>query len=142
MAQALQLAERARDMDEVPVGAVITLDGELIARGFNQPIKLLDCTAHAEIIALRQASLQIHNYRLLNTTVYTTLEPCPMCAGALVHARVSRLVIATADKRSGACGSVFNLIDGTKLNHGIEVEFGLYQDEASLMLKDFFKHKR
>ena len=110
MRRALQLARAAEAEGEVPVGAVLVKDGEIVAEGFNQPISSCDPTAHAEIVALRGAAASVENYRLPGTTLYVTLEPCPMCAGAMVHARVGRLVFAAADPRTGSAGSVFDLV--------------------------------
>jgi len=143
MQQALSLARTAQEHDEVPVGAVlVSADDELIGEGWNRPIGLSDPTAHAEIQALRAAASKIGNYRLNGTTLYVTLEPCPMCAGALVHARVRRVVIATPDPRTGAGGSVFDLLASPHLNHRIETGFGLLGDESASMLKRFFAVRR
>ena len=111
MTRALELANIAKEAGEVPVGAVLTLDDQIIAEGHNQPIAQHDPTAHAEIVALRSAAKEVGNYRLINSILYTTLEPCCMCAGAIVHARIKRVVFATQDPRSGAAGSVFNLLN-------------------------------
>lgn len=142
MQRALELAAQAADSGEVPVGAVLVRDGAIIGEGANAPIQKFDATAHAEVIALRQASLREQNYRLPGTTLYVTLEPCPMCAGALVHARVGRVVCATKEPRAGAAGSVFNLLQCTALNHRCDVEFGLLQAQSSALLKSFFKQRR
>lgn len=142
MRRALAMAELAESQGEVPVGAVLVQDGEMVAEGWNQTIQNHDPTAHAEIMALRQAGKAVSNYRLPALTLYVTLEPCPMCAGALVHSRISRLVVATLDPRTGAAGSLMNLVQHEGLNHQVDVEFGLMQKEASEMLSAFFKRKR
>lgn len=142
MKMALRLADKAASCDEVPVGAIVTLDDRIIGKGHNLPITKNDPSAHAEVIAIRQAARKLQNYRLLNTTLYTTLEPCPMCAGLIVHARIKRLVIAAKDSRTGCCGSVFDLTKGNPLNHKVDVSFGLCEKEASQKLKDFFKARR
>ncbi|MFN7098355.1 MAG: tRNA adenosine(34) deaminase TadA, partial [Gammaproteobacteria bacterium] len=117
MQQALELAHYAEQQGEVPVGAVVVFQNEIIGKGWNQPISRHDPTAHAEIMAMREAAANIGNYRLVDCDLYVTLEPCPMCAGAMIHARIKRLIYGTADPRSGAAGSVFNLINSTQLNH-------------------------
>jgi tRNA(adenine34) deaminase len=142
MQQALMLAEQAKQLNEVPVGAVVVKDNRVIGEGLNQVITLSDPCAHAEILALRQAGQRIGNYRLSGTTVYTTLEPCAMCAGALVHARIEHLIIAASDLKTGACGSVFNLVQGAPLNHKIEVTFGLLEQESRQLLQSFFRVRR
>ncbi|MBW8190854.1 tRNA adenosine(34) deaminase TadA [Neiella marina] len=142
MERALALAEQAEQRGEVPVGAVLVVDGQEIASGFNQSICQHDPTAHAEIIALRQAGQQVENYRLTNTTLYVTLEPCPMCAGAMVHARVGRLVYGASDPRTGAAGSVFQLLKSDQLNHQVEVVGGVKDTECAEQLRRFFRNKR
>lgn len=142
MQRALTLANIAKESGEVPVGAVLTLNDHIIAEGHNQPIAQHDPTAHAEIVALRLAAEKIGNYRLINTTLYTTLEPCCMCAGAIVHARIKRVVFAAQDPRAGAAGSVFNLLNTEKLNHFSCVEHGLLADESGALLKQFFRERR
>ena len=142
MRHALSLALRAANEGEVPVGAVLVKDGRMIAEGWNRPIGNDDPTAHAEIQALRAAGKALHNYRLPGTTLYVTLEPCPMCAGAIVHARVGRVVYAAADPRTGAAGSVFNLLQSGELNHRCEVEGGVFAEESGRLLRDFFRLKR
>jgi len=142
MQHALQLARRAESIGEVPVGALIVKDNELIAEGWNQPITSNDPTAHAEVVALRAAAKKINNYRLVDTTLYVTLEPCSMCAGALIHARVKRVVIGASDPRTGAAGSVFNILNTDKLNHFIDIEMGILKEECGELLKQFFKRKR
>lgn len=142
MQQALQLAEKAQSMNEVPVGAVLVKDEQIIGRGFNQPITNHDPSAHAEIIALREAGQTLKNYRLINTTMYVTLEPCAMCAMAMVHARVEQIVFATREPRTGAGGSLYQLLQHSGHNHKIEIVEGVMQEESSNMLKKFFKEKR
>ena len=139
MKQACELSKKAADHDEVPVGAVLVdAENQCIGQGWNQPISADDPTAHAEILALRDAAKHLRNYRLPNTTLYVTLEPCPMCAGAIVHARIARVVIATADPRTGSAGSVYNLLNSPYLNHRVEVATGVLQQECSSLLKTFF----
>ena len=143
MQQALLLAQKAEELGEVPVGAVLVSESnQLLGRGWNQVLKTNDPTAHAEIIAIRDASMHLHNYRLTNTTLYVTLEPCCMCAGALVHARIKRLVYGTRDVKAGAAGSVYNVLQGSFLNHQVQIDEGFLQHECSLLLTDFFKMRR
>lgn len=142
MRYALRLAMRAAQQGEVPVGAVLVKDGQLIAEGWNLPISHNDPTAHAEIQAMRAAGKVLNNYRLLGTTLYATLEPCPMCAGAIVHARVGRVVFATPDPRTGAAGSVYNLLQSNELNHRCEVKGGVLAEASSALLRDFFRSRR
>jgi len=143
MQRALKLAAAACQQGEVPVGAVLVdQENRLLGEGWNQPIGSHDPTAHAEIQSLRAAASKVQNYRLPGTTLYVTLEPCPMCAGAIVHARVQRVVIGAADPRTGAAGSVFNLLDSSDLNHRVQVETGLLEQQCSAMLKDFFAKRR
>lgn len=142
MQHALALAEQAQDLDEVPVGAVLVRDGELIGSGFNQPISNHDPSAHAEIQALRSACSAEQNYRLPDSTLYVTLEPCAMCAGALIHARIERVVIAAREPRAGAAGSIFNVLDNTKLNHQCRVEIGLLEQQSGELLRGFFRARR
>ncbi len=142
MRLALELAERAKAAGEVPVGAVVVRDGEVIARGYNQPIGLHDPTAHAEIAALRAAADALGNYRLPGCTLYVTLEPCVMCAGAMMHARLSRVVFGASDPKTGACGSVLNLFAEQKLNHHTEVTGGVLAGECGTMLSAFFAERR
>lgn len=142
MERALELADMAQKLGEVPVGAVLVQDGKLIAEAHNKPISSNDATAHAEIVAIRQACATQKNYRLPNTTLYVTLEPCAMCAGALVHSRVERIVIATQEPRAGAAGSVLNVLQHEQLNHRCTVEFGLMQEQSATMLKAFFRARR
>ena len=142
MSQALKEAQKAFDADEVPVGAVIVHDDRIIARAHNQIKLLKDPTAHAEMIALTQAASYLANERLINTTMYVTIEPCSMCAGALVLARVKRLVYGADDPKTGACGSVANIADNKKLNHRVKIERGALEKECAALLKEFFKKKR
>ena len=142
MQRALELAKNAEALDEVPVGAVIVYQDKIIGEGWNQPISSCDPTAHAEIMALRAASAQLENYRLPKSTLYVTLEPCTMCAGAIIHARVARLVFAVDDPKTGACGSVFNLLQTDKLNHKVEIEKGVMEEECRFLIQSFFKEKR
>ena len=142
MARALELAREAERAGEVPVGAVIVKDGVIVGEGWNRPISTNDPTAHAEIVALRAAAQKLGSYRLLDTTLYVTLEPCPMCAGAMVHARVKRLVYAAADPRAGAAGTIFNIVQHPSLNHRVECEAGLMAEECGTMLRAFFQGRR
>ena len=142
MQQAFQLAKKSEGQGEVPVGAIIVYQNEIIGKGWNQPILLHDPTAHAEIIALREAGRKMHNYRLLESTMYVTLEPCAMCAGAIVQARISRLVYAVEDKKTGACGGVFNIVQTEELNHSVEITKGILERECQTLIKNFFKEKR
>ena len=142
MQRALVLAEKAGRNGEVPVAAVLVQAGRIVAEAANAPIASNDPTAHAEILVLRQAGMQLENYRLPGTTLYVTLEPCPMCASALVHARVARLVFAAADPKTGACGSIMDLVRHAELNHRLEVVPGVLADEASELLKRFFRTRR
>ncbi len=142
MQRAIELAQHAESLNEVPVGAVIVKEGQVIGEGFNQPIAKSDPSAHAEIMALRSAGESIGNYRLIDATAYVTLEPCAMCAMAMVHARVKRVVYGARDLKTGACGSVFPLIDSEHHNHQIVVEGGLMSDECSALLSQFFKRRR
>lgn len=142
MTRALELARQARDRGEVPVGAIVVHEGAVIGEGFNQPISLADPSAHAEMQAIRMAARRLDNYRLLDATLYVTLEPCAMCAGAMVHARIKRLVYGAADPKTGATGSVFNLVQTERLNHRLEVEGGVMKKECGELLKDFFRKRR
>ncbi len=142
MRRALELAQRAAEAGEVPVGAVLVQGDEVVGEGWNRPISLCDPTAHAEIIALRAAAARIGNYRLVDSTLYVTLEPCPMCAGAMVHARVARVVYGAADPRAGAAGTVFDLLRSTVLNHRAEVTGGILAEECGTLLREFFRSRR
>jgi len=142
MRHALSLALRAAQEGEVPVGAVLVKEGKQVADGWNRPIGHHDPTAHAEIQALRAAGTVLKNYRLNGTTLYVTLEPCPMCAGAIVHARVQRVVFAAADPRTGAAGSVYNILQSNELNHRCEVVGGILAEDSGQLLRDFFRSRR
>lgn len=142
MQQALALARKAQDAGEVPVGAVVVKDGEVIGEGWNHPISAADATSHAEIEAIRAACRTLGNYRIPGSTIYVTLEPCVMCSGAILHARIARVVYAAADPKTGACGSVVDLFAEEKLNHHATVESGVLADESSTMLKTFFAGRR
>ncbi|MES9940724.1 MAG: tRNA adenosine(34) deaminase TadA [Candidatus Thiodiazotropha sp. 6PLUC2] len=143
MQHALILAERAEQQGEVPVGALLVRQGRVLGEGWNQPISSNDPTAHAEIVALRDAAVHECNYRLPDTTLYVTLEPCPMCAGAIVHARVKRVVYAAPDPKGGAAGSVFDLLPtDDRFNHRVEVDGGLLKERSAKLLQDFFRRKR
>ena len=142
MRRALELARDAEAAGEVPVGAVIVRDGEIVAEGFNRPISTHDPTAHAEMVALRAAAARSDSYRLLGTTLYVTLEPCAMCAGTMVHARVQRLVYAASDPRAGAAGSIFNVVQSPALNHRLEVTAGVLAEDCGATLRNFFVARR
>ena len=143
MRRALQLAQHAADEhEEVPVGAVLVANGEIVGEGWNQSISHHDPSAHAEICALREAGKRLGNYRLPSATLYVTLEPCVMCAGAIVHARVARVVYAADDPKTGAAGSVFDTLISDRHNHRVQVEKGLCADDSSQLLRLFFKQRR
>ncbi len=142
MMRALALARRAAAEGEVPVGAVLVRDGAALGEGWNRPVGAHDPTAHAEIEALRAAAARIGNYRLPETRLYVTLEPCLMCAGAMVHARVGRLIFGAADPRAGAAGSVFDVLAAPALNHRVEAGGGVLADECAALLKSFFAARR
>jgi tRNA(adenine34) deaminase len=142
MHYAIKFAKHAGDVEEVPVGAVLIFDNEVIGEGWNQPISSQDPTAHAEIIALRQAAKKIGNYRLLDTILYVTIEPCVMCVGAMIHARIKKLIYGADDPKTGAVKSVFQLLDSNEFNHKIEWQGGLLAEECSTLLQKFFKNKR
>ncbi|MCE2596742.1 tRNA adenosine(34) deaminase TadA [Motilimonas cestriensis] len=142
MRYALALADKAKAIGEIPVGAVLVKNDQVIGEGWNQSIKLNDPCAHAEIIALRQAGAHLNNYRLLDTTLYVTLEPCPMCAGAMVHGRVARLVYGASDAKTGSAGSVFNLVATDKLNHSLDVCTGILSEQCSEKISAFFRQRR
>ena len=139
---ALELARLAQDNGEVPVGAVIVQNGIIVGRGYNCSITSADPTAHAEVMAMRDAGNRLANYRLLECTLYVTLEPCAMCIGAMFHARIQRLVYAATDPKTGACGSVIDLPSETRLNHHVQVTAGVMACEASTLLKQFFVQRR
>lgn len=142
MQHALMLADKAEEQDEIPVGAVLVKHGEIIAEGWNQSISLHDPSGHAEMMALRSAGEKLKNYRLIDTTLYVTLEPCPMCAGLLVHARVSRLVFGAFDYKTGACGSVMDLVRDPNLNHQLAVTSGVLAEQCGEKLSAFFRKRR
>ena len=142
MRRALGLAERARAEGEVPVGAVLVTGDGCIGEGWNRSISAHDPTAHAEIAALRAAAVHLQNYRLPGATLYVTLEPCAMCAGAIILARIKRLVYAAAEPRAGAAGSVFNILQSGQLNHRVELASGILEQEAATLLQAFFRERR
>jgi tRNA(adenine34) deaminase len=142
MREALDLARQAAALDEVPVGAVVVVEGDIVGRGFNQPISRHDPTAHAEIMALRDAAKRLGNYRLLGSTLYVTLEPCVMCTGAIMHARVGRVVFGARDPKTGAAGSVVDLYAENRLNHHADIEGGVLAEECGGLLSDFFAARR
>lgn len=142
MREALDLAQQAQVCDEVPVGAVVVQDGCIIGKGFNQPIRANDPSAHAEIVAIRLAARHLGNYRMPGTTLFVTLEPCVMCVGAILQARIQRLVFGAHDPSTGAAGSVFNLMSDRRHNHAVEITGGILERECSLLLKEFFRLRR
>ena len=142
MRRALDLARHAEQAGEVPVGAVVVLNDEVIGEGWNQPIVSHDPTAHADMVAMRAAAARIKNYRLTGATLYVTLEPCAMCAGAMVHARIARVVYGAADPKAGAAGSVFNLLESAALNHQAQVTGGVLAEECGAVLRKFFEARR
>ena len=142
MKEAIKQAKKAYDKEEIPVGAVIVKDGKIIARGYNKKEEKKDTTQHAEIIAIQKASRKIGAWRLQDCEMYVTLEPCAMCTGALIQARLKRVYIGTMDPKTGACGSVLNLLEDYKFNHKVEVETNIMQKECEKILKDFFKYLR
>jgi len=142
MQYALTLADKAQQQGEIPVGAVLVKDGEVVGEGWNQSITLNDPSAHAEIMAIRDAGQRVGNYRLIDSTLYVTLEPCPMCAGALVHSRITKLVYGATDAKTGAAGSVMNLLQHSALNHQLEVVSGVCEEACSNKISDFFKFRR
>lgn len=142
MQQALLLARQAEAVGEVPVGAILVRDGEVVGQGFNSPITRHDPTAHAEIVALREAAAQANNYRLPGTTLYVTIEPCTMCLGAMIHARVERLVFGAPEPRAGAVVSAHQLANHPSYNHQIEVRGDVLAEECSTVMREFFRRKR
>lgn len=142
MRHALTLARRAWKEGEVPVGAVLVHEGRVIGEGWNRPIGHHDPTAHAEIMAIRQGGKILENYRLLNTTLYVTLEPCVMCAGAMVHSRIGRLVFGARDVKTGAAGSLLDVLGHPSMNHQVQIDEGILAEACAAMLSDFFRHRR
>ena len=142
MRRALELARHAEEAGEVPVGALVVLNDEIIGEGWNQPIVAHDPTAHAEIVALRAVAARMRNYRLSDAELYVTLEPCAMCAGAMVHARITRVVYGAADPKSGAAGSVFNLLESSIQNHRAQITRGVLAEECGEILRKFFEARR
>ena len=142
MREAVAEARKAAAAGEVPIGAVLVCRGEIIARGQNSVIRTSDPTAHAEIVALRQAARSFGNYRLLGCSLFVTLEPCAMCAGAMIQARIDRLVYAAADPKAGACGSVLSVINHPQLNHQMQVQVGFLAEQSSELLRSFFRERR
>ncbi len=142
MRKALELARKAEAAGEVPVGAVIVKDDQLIAEGWNQPITSFDATSHAEIMAMRAAGKKLNNYRLIDTIMYVTLEPCSMCVGAMIHARVSKVVYAASEPRTGALGGAFDLLQANQHNHVFNVVSGVSAEESKSLLQSFFQSRR
>lgn len=142
MKEALKEAKKSYQKDEIPVGAVIVKDGKIIARGHNIKETKTDPTKHAEIIAIQKASKKLQTWRLSGCTMYVTLEPCSMCAGSLIQARIDKVVIGTMDEKTGACGSVLNLLSDYKFNHTVQIETGIMQEECKTILQQFFKELR
>jgi tRNA(adenine34) deaminase len=142
MKKALHQAQKAYDQEEVPVGALIVLENRIIARAFNQKEKLQDPTAHAEILTIQEACRYLNSWHLDNATIYVTLEPCPMCAYAIIQARIKTLVYGASDNKTGAAGSVINLFEKKLFNHDVEVIGGILEEECSFVLKKFFQNKR
>lgn len=140
--RAFALAEAAARMGEVPVGALVVLGGVVIGEGWNRPISTTDPTAHAEIVALRAAAVRLGNYRLTGATLYVTLEPCAMCSGAILHARIARVVYGAADPRTGAAGSVLDVLNTTELNHRVSITAGVLAERTAAQLQQFFKERR
>ena len=142
MTLALQEAKKSQEMNEVPVGAIVVMDDEILSKSHNQPISQNDPTSHAEINAIRKASQNLGNYRLTGATLYVTLEPCAMCYGAIAHARISRLVFGAYDPKTGVCGSSINLYEQGCFNHTPQITGGILEKDCSILLKDFFKERR
>jgi tRNA(adenine34) deaminase len=142
MRLAIEQAQLAAQSGEVPVGAVLVRDGQVISRAFNKPIANHDPSAHAEMLALREAALAVENYRIPGATLYVTLEPCAMCSGAMLHARLDRVVYGAPDPKTGAAGSVLNLFSSKQINHQTSVEGGIMSEECGQLLRDFFKGRR
>ncbi|MBE0458004.1 MAG: tRNA adenosine(34) deaminase TadA [Pseudoalteromonas prydzensis] len=142
MAKALEYAHKAEQLDEIPVGAVLVKNNQLIAAGYNRSITDNDPSAHAEMIAIREGGKALNNYRLIDCTLYVTLEPCSMCAGLLVHSRIKRLVFGAADEKTGSAGSIMNLLQDSRLNHQVDVEAGALSELCGQTISDFFKRRR
>jgi len=142
MNKALDEAYEAYKLDEVPIGAVIVKDGQIVGKGYNRKEISLDTTNHAEIIAIKEASKNLKNWRLTDCTMYVTVEPCPMCAGAIVNSRIKKLVIGTMDPKGGACGSLYNIVENDNLNHRVTVRRGILEKKCSNIMKNFFKKLR
>lgn len=142
MREALRLAEKARMAKEVPVGAIVVRDGKIISRGYNQVELLKDATAHAEMLALTAAEAAVGDWRLIDCDLYVTKEPCPMCAGAIVHTRIRRVIFGCPDVRAGAAGTVMNVVDNASLNHRCQITGDVLQNECAVILQDFFREKR
>ena len=142
MNKALDEAYEAYKLDEVPIGAVIVKDGHIVGKGYNRKEISFDTTNHAEIIAIREASRYLKNWRLTDCTMYVTVEPCPMCAGAIVNSRIKELIIGTMDPKGGACGSLYNIVEDNNLNHKVEVKRGILEEECSNIMKEFFERLR
>jgi len=142
MEKALELARKAEAVGEVPVGAVLVKDNQLIAEGWNQPISSHDATSHAEIMAMREAGKKLNNYRLIDTVMYVTLEPCSMCVGAMIHARVAKVVYAASEPRTGALGGAFDLLKSNEHNHDFDVISGVLAEESKTLLQNFFQSRR
>lgn len=142
MSMAIEEAKKAYILDEVPVGAVIVRNGNIIAKAHNLRETLKDALAHAEILAIREACRVLNGWRLMGCDIYVTLEPCPMCAGAMVNSRINRVIFGAYDPRAGACGSLYNIANDVKLNHRVEIVSGVLEDECKAILQDFFKEKR
>ena len=142
MERALELAHKAEAVGEVPVGAILVKDNQLIAEGWNQPITSNDATSHAEIMAMREAGKKLNNYRLVDTVMYVTLEPCSMCVGAMIHARVGKVIFGAAEPRTGALGGAFNLLEANEHNHLFDFESGVLAEESRVLLQRFFQSRR
>jgi len=142
MKRALELSQSAADYGEVPVGAVIVYDGEIVGEGYNQPISSCDPTAHAEVVAMRQACATLNNYRLTGCELYVTIEPCTMCVGAMVHARIKRVIFGALEPRAGALQSQFQLMENSPYNHSIVWDSGVLAEQCAAMMADFFRQKR
>lgn len=142
MKEALKEARKAYDKEEIPVGAVIVKDNKIIARAYNKKEEKMDTTKHAEILAIQKASKKLKSWRLMNCDMYVTLEPCSMCAGALIQSRIRKVFIGTKDPKTGACGSVLNLLEDYKFNHEVQIESGIMEKECETILKEFFKYLR